>query len=142
MRITGAAGPVRPRSRPPPSVWSRAAGAAAFVAGVAAAWLWTYVGRPQGLALILWAGVALVASLGAARVTTQVGSPSDPRAPSGRLCGAASALGVVAVLILEERWLRLLGGGGFLLMLYLALALLAGGMDVALRVRVRSLVAQ
>lgn len=46
------------------------------------------------------------------------------------------------MLILEERWLRLLGGGGFLLMLYLALALLAGGMDVALRVRVRSLVAQ
>lgn len=96
-------------------------------------------GPPRGLlVLALWAAVGIIASLGAARVATQLTSNSPSRPPSILGCTIAWAVGGLAVAFLPDGWLRLLGGAGFLLMLYMALALLAGLVDMALRVSRRS----
>ncbi len=123
----------------------RLIGPPAFLAGVATAYVHELfrdagglLGRPGGLALAVWVAIGLVASFGAARVTTQLASPSTARPPSMMGCAIACALGGMAVMLLPDGWLRLLGGAGFILMLYLALGVLAGLVDVALRISRRS----
>lgn len=119
----------------------RSTGPPAFLAGVAAATLdevfrdmGRLMGRPDGLPLAAWVAIALVAAIGAARVTTRWVGDTPLRPPSILGCSIACAGGGIAVALLPHEWLRLLGGAGFLLMLYLALGLLAGLMDLALRI--------
>lgn len=127
----------------------RSDGLPAFLAGVAAAWVASMSGHTPGnlralmdghipLALAAWGVIGVIASFGAARVATQLVSSRSPQDPSMIVCGVASVLGGVAVFLLPGPWLRLLGGAGFLWMLYLAIGLLAGLADIALRIDRRS----
>ncbi len=132
------------RNNCPSRMSYRSIGPPAFLAGVAAACLdgvfrdiGALTDQPNGLALATWVVIGLIASFGAARVTTQWASDSTPRPPSMMGCAIACALGGMAVVLLPDGWLRLLGGAGFILMLYLALGLLAGLVDMASRINRR-----
>lgn len=98
------------------------------------------MGRPDGLPPAAWIAIALIASVGAARVATGWANTTERRPPSIVGCGIACAFGGMAVALLPAEWLRLLGGSGLLLMLYLALGLLAGLVDIAMRISERSLI--
>lgn len=131
------------------SVSYRFVGPPAFLAGVAAAYVATIggpttadvsglMGWENGLALVAWAAIGFIASLGAARVASQWSSDSVLEPPSLVGCGIPSGLGSLSVFLLPSQGLRLLGGAGALLMLYLALGLLAGLVDLATRIFHRS----
>ena len=132
----------------PPKVPYRFIGPPAFLAGVAAAYVASIGGRTtphisgsmgwDNLPVVAWVAVGFIASLGAARVGSGLARHSGGDPPSILRCGTSGALGGFVVFLLPNGWLRLLGGAGLLLMLYLALGLLAGLVDVAMRVGPRS----
>jgi len=113
----------------------------AFLAGVAAACLdevfrdmGRMMGHPNGLPWAAWIVIALVASLGAARLAGQFVGSSMTGSPSILSCFSACALGGLAVVLLPAGWLRLLGGAGLLWIFFLGLALLAGLIDIGVKI--------